>query len=590
MEYQELEEKFKTLEAEKVASFLEISKDLVKWHRGVKDPLTGEKNLRSEEMQKIWRMWNSVKSIMKQDSRVRRDARREGERKKKKDDAKLRKRAGIHLDRKTRDFSGGGTPIPSLALKEAVGPETTAKPEPTVKLEDKAKTEPLRFKVKKCCYICKTKYDILHHFYDWMCTACGDFNFAKRSQTADMKGYIALVTGGRIKIGYLVALKLLRAGASVIVTSRFPGDAQLRFSKEPDYNEFSDRLKLYGLDFRLIPAVEGFARHLCETLPRLDVLINNAAQTIRRPPVFYKHLLAGELRGGGTTRLDPPLLPPSSPLFLTYSSSSLSPSLSSSSSSTSSLSSLTSLLPVVVGGNALGGMLPADMSQLILTKEDQPGFYSPAIFPEGKYDLDGQQIDLRRKNTWNMGIEDVSTVELCEVQAVNAIAPFILFSKLIPLLKVGRGKLRNVGVTGSIGSDIPRNAYVISVSSMEGSFANQKKSTHPHTNMAKAALNMSVRTSAADLVKDRIFLNAVDTGWNTDEYPHVPVDESEETKGENKEDKNKDITTREHTPTPLDCEDGASRILDPIFTGVKEGNCDDEIYGCFLKDYEEADW
>ncbi|WP_339904933.1 SDR family NAD(P)-dependent oxidoreductase [uncultured Cyclobacterium sp.] len=144
------------------------------------------------------------------------------------------------------------------------------------------------------CHVCKEVFTSLHHFYDTMCTACGDFNYAKRFQTADLTGQVALVTGARLKIGYHICLMILRAGATVIATTRFPVDAALRFSKEDDFLTWDSRLKIHGLDLRHIPSVELFCNFITSQYIRLDVLINNAAQTVRRPAGFYKHLLSNE--------------------------------------------------------------------------------------------------------------------------------------------------------------------------------------------------------------------------------------------------------------------------------------------------------
>lgn len=144
------------------------------------------------------------------------------------------------------------------------------------------------------CYVCKIPFLQLHHFYDTMCPDCGDFNYAKRFQFADLSGQVALVTGSRLKIGYQITLMMLRAGARVIATTRFPVDSALRFAKEPDFNQWRDRLKIHGLDLRHIPSVEIFCNFIEQRYDRLDVLINNAAQTVRRPAGFYQHLMANE--------------------------------------------------------------------------------------------------------------------------------------------------------------------------------------------------------------------------------------------------------------------------------------------------------
>src|SRR6185503_8671429 len=144
------------------------------------------------------------------------------------------------------------------------------------------------------CYVCKRPFTKVHRYYDSLCEECGDFNYAKREQTADISGRYALVTGARVKIGYQAALKLLRAGAHVIVTTRFPVDAAARYAQEPDFGAFRERLGIHGLDLRHTPSVEVFARHLSQRLPRLDYILNNACQTVRRPPKFFEHLVQRE--------------------------------------------------------------------------------------------------------------------------------------------------------------------------------------------------------------------------------------------------------------------------------------------------------
>src|SRR6185436_15507244 len=126
------------------------------------------------------------------------------------------------------------------------------------------------------------------------------------------------------------------------------------------------------------------------------------------------------------------------------------------------------------------------------------------MFPVGLLDRDLQQLDLRGRNSWRLLLDEISTVELLEVQLVNAIAPFILNARLKPLMT----------------RTPERDKHIVNVSAMEGQFYRRFKTTrHPHTNMAKAALNMMTRTSAADYHADGIHMNSVDTGWITDEDP-----------------------------------------------------------------------
>ena len=154
------------------------------------------------------------------------------------------------------------------------------------------------------CYICKAAYTEVHFFYHLLCPECAAFNYRMRNLRADLTGRTALVTGGRIKIGFQTVLRLLRDGAKVIVTTRFPHAAARRFQAESDSAEWADRLHLYGLDLRNIPAVEAFAHHLLETEPFLDIIIHNAAQTIRRPRGFYQDLLAQEQAPNETLGLE----------------------------------------------------------------------------------------------------------------------------------------------------------------------------------------------------------------------------------------------------------------------------------------------
>ncbi|MDQ3347353.1 MAG: SDR family NAD(P)-dependent oxidoreductase, partial [Acidobacteriota bacterium] len=144
------------------------------------------------------------------------------------------------------------------------------------------------------CYICKQDYSHIHHFYDQLCAACAEVNFRKRTELADLRGRVALLSGGRVKIGYQAGLKLLRAGARLIVTTRFPRDAAARYAQEPDFEHWHDRLEIFGLDLRHTPSVEAFCTELLAGRDRLDFIINNACQTVRRPPAFYEHMMAAE--------------------------------------------------------------------------------------------------------------------------------------------------------------------------------------------------------------------------------------------------------------------------------------------------------
>lgn len=355
------------------------------------------------------------------------------------------------------------------------------------------------------CYVCKEPYRQVHFFYHFLCPKCAAFNYEMRDLHADLKGRIALVTGGRVKIGHQLVLRLLRDGAQVLVSTRFPQAAVRRFAEEPDFPEWRERLRVFGLDLRNLHAVEHFCDQLVEQLSHLDILVHNAAQTIQRPPGFYRELLSQE----------------NQPL---------------------------AALPAAQQ-ELVGRLVPPSSSDSGLD-------LSRDVLPLDRFHDREERVDHRDINSWLLPLEDVSTLELVEVQLVNSIAPFILNRRLKPLL---------------LRSPFARR-FIVNVSAMEGQFARNKTIYHPHTNMAKAALNMMTHTSAPGYVREGIYMNSVDTGWVTDENP-TPKRLRRQEQG---------------FFAPLDIVDGMARIYHPIAWGVERP--EEPHWGQFLKDYAPCKW
>lgn len=329
---------------------------------------------------------------------------------------------------------------------------------------------------ERVCYVCKQPFRALHPVYGELCPACGETSADHRDVELDLSGRRALVTGGRIKIGFATATRLLRFGARVVVTTRFPADALRRFMEEPDSAVWRDHLEIHGLDFRDLPAVLTALEHW--GMETFDILVNNAAQTVWRPPEAYRALLEAERRSEqAVTRWG--------------------------------------------SGDRVGQLLP---------------------------------LDLERAHSWVMALEEVPPVEMVECQVVNAIVPFLFCNRLKPAL---------------LRSGFP-DRYVVNVTAVEGQFSREKLPRHPHTNMAKAALNMMTKTSAGAWAQEGIHMVAVDPGWVSHEGPPDAVA----------------TAFAQGWQPPLQMVDAACRILDPIARGLS-GH---PVHGVLLKDYRVVDW
>jgi NAD(P)-dependent dehydrogenase (short-subunit alcohol dehydrogenase family) len=378
----------------------------------------------------------------------------------------------------------------------------------------------------RACYICKRRYLQVDAFYHQLCPVCAALNHQRRTARTDLTGRRALLTGGRAKIGMYIALRLLRDGAHTTITTRFPRDAARRFAAMPDAADWLHRLRIIGIDLRNPAQVVRLADSVSAQGP-LDILINNAAQTVRRSAEAYAALMDAE-----AAPLPQGVLPP----ILTFGP--------------------TGVEQLEAGDTGAASShwtpTPYAVTALALTA----GSASPdRIASRRAIDAGGLLPDLESVNSWVQRVNEVDAMELLEVQLCNMTAPFILVSRLRPALAASTA----------------RRKYIVNVSAMEGQFGRGYKGPgHPHTNMAKAALNMLTRTSATELLTDGILMTSVDTGWITDERPHPT----------------KMRLAEEGFHAPLDLVDGAARVYDPIVRG--EGG--EDLYDCFLKDYKPSAW
>ena len=418
------------------------------------------------------------------------------------------------------------------------------------KMEKKKKKElEEKFKYFSTCYICKEKFskENIHKFYGNLCTKCGDHNYSYRTLKLDLSGRIAIVTGGRVKIGYFISIKLLSYGCKVIITTRFPKDSLFKFQQDPEYEKWKDNLIIYPIDFRIFESTIKFINYMKENFTHIDILINNAAQTLRRSSAYYKYLLPVEIK-----EIDEK----NSKKIIKNDY------ISIQNSNQKKIDNKEELLNSILSlenKNSLYNkeILPLSVfaSQIKIMEEK----YQPSVTMMGS---DGQPYDFTGgKNSWNFEFDEIPFQEFTEVQIINAWTPYYLCSKLKPLIEK---------------SPFP-DKYIVNVTAAEGIFNHYKRTTHVHTNMAKAALNMFTRTCGKYLKNIGIYMTCVDTGWVSymDEINKL-IDENE-----------KENFGNEFTNVPLDELDGAMRVLQPIIEGIKNKNY---LYGILLKDYAVSVW
>lgn len=286
----------------------------------------------------------------------------------------------------------------------------------------------------------------------------------------------------------------------MVATTRLPEDARRRYQSEADYVEWAARLDIYGVDLLNLGEIPALVTHVTASYGRLDILINNAAQTLQRDVEFFRRELLLESNPVMRLTMDERL------------------------------------------------RLKAEQTRICDAESDTPDCPLTRVMRDEHM----QPVVQAAKNSWTSTIEDLSVDEIARVTVVNQIAPMLLAQQFKTLM----------AATAKKSAD--HAAWIVNVSSMEGKFARWKTSHHPHTNMAKAALNMFTHTSASEFAMDDIYMNSADTGWVTDENPFTHACYSS-------------------LNCPIDEVDAAARVLDTVMTASRKS-------GYFYKDYEVSQW
>jgi NAD(P)-dependent dehydrogenase (short-subunit alcohol dehydrogenase family) len=321
---------------------------------------------------------------------------------------------------------------------------------------------------QKRCYICRYSLTSAHRLYPSLCNPCGEFNIAESSlslpENLDLKGKTAVVTGGRINLGYHTALRLLRCGASVVVSTRYPLDAEMRYLKEPDSEVWRERLRVVGADFRAANDVFALVEAIKQCLrtwgtDKLDILINNAAQTLTDP--IEKESAA--------IRREQQLL-----------------------------------------GESFGGQLIASSTYMPRIRGAGQFKTHREALEAGSNGGDGTEVSTTvveaKKSSWTQKVHEIPYEDVISAYSVNSFVPLILLRELLPIMR------RLQGGTGPAG-------HIINVSSREALPEHKpehsaKAGHHVHTNMSKAALHMLTETEAGEAwTRYRVAVNSVDPGY-----------------------------------------------------------------------------
>ncbi|MBP1165766.1 NAD(P)-dependent dehydrogenase (short-subunit alcohol dehydrogenase family) [Chryseobacterium sp. PvR013] len=249
--------------------------------------------------------------------------------------------------------------------------------------DEKEEVKLTKLQIPKNCYCCNQSYQYAHSFYSRLCSVCAGENYEKRFETVNLTGRNVILTGGRVKVGFATALKVLRNGANLVLTTRFPALAMELMQQEADYENWKDRLWIYGLDLRNLKAIQDFIDFYKLNFDTLDILINNAAQTIKYPDAYYLPIIKREKEKLVEFKDVHTLIP-----------------------NQTEISNETAKLEYA----------HHEETQVALTRFGQP-------------------VDDREKTSWNSTLEEVSMYELVEVNLINHIAPYFLIKELKPLMK-----------------------------------------------------------------------------------------------------------------------------------------------------------